>query len=41
LLGARDPLGWSQDGSGLHVKMPDAAPCEHAFVLKIQTTEAN
>ena len=38
LLGA-GKLAWSQNETGLHVQLPDAAPGEHAFALKI-TTEA-
>ena len=35
MLGAGQPLKWSQNKSGLTLSMPDAKPCEHAFVLKI------
>ncbi len=40
LLGSADPLAWAQDEAGLHVKFPGAAPCEHAFTLKIQQSPA-
>ena len=36
LLGCREPLRWSVRGNGLHVKMPEQRPCEHAFVLRIK-----
>ncbi len=29
-------LDWTAAGDGLHVRMPDQPPCDHAFVLKIQ-----
>lgn len=35
LLGHSAPLEFSQDATGLKVKMPEEAPCAHAFVLKI------
>ncbi len=35
LLGYSGSLTWTQDGAGLHVTLPAAPPCEHAFVLKI------
>jgi len=35
LLGSSAPLRWWRDGEGLKVVMPDAKPCEHAYVLKI------
>lgn len=35
LLGHSALLEFSQDASGLRVKMPDEAPCAHAFALKI------
>lgn len=35
LLGHNEPLEFSQDGSGLKVKMPESPPCAHAFALKI------
>ncbi len=40
LLGAPQPLSWSQDDEGMRVTLPTSAPCEHAFVLKITTTAA-
>jgi alpha-L-fucosidase len=35
LLGYKGKLEWSQDETGLTVKMPARAPCENAVVLKI------
>lgn len=35
LLGHNAPLAFSQDGSGLKVKMPADAPCAHTFALRI------
>lgn len=35
LLGSESRLEWSQDESGLHVRLPDAAPSEHVVALKI------
>lgn len=37
LLGHAGALAWNQDGTGLHVTLPSAAPCEHAYALKIET----
>jgi alpha-L-fucosidase len=36
LLGHDDSLLVERDASGLKVKLPDKAPCDHAVVLKIQ-----
>jgi alpha-L-fucosidase len=36
LLGHREPLKWSVRGNGLHAKLPDTRPCDHAFVLRIK-----
>lgn len=36
LLGCTDKLGFEQTSGGLHVQMPDRAPCKDAFVLKIE-----
>lgn len=35
LLGNNAPLEFTQDATGLRVKMPEEAPCAHAFALKI------
>jgi alpha-L-fucosidase len=36
LLGAADPIKWTRNEKGLHVELPAKAPCDHAFVLKIE-----
>jgi alpha-L-fucosidase len=36
LLGCKDALRWSVRANGLHVKLPESRPCEHAFVLRIK-----
>jgi len=35
MLGAKGKLKWTQDEKGLHVTLPNKAPGEHAFVLKV------
>ncbi len=35
MLGDGRPMKWTRNKAGLTVTMPDAKPCEHAFVLKI------
>ncbi|MBE2214806.1 MAG: alpha-L-fucosidase [Opitutaceae bacterium] len=35
LLGHSAPLEFTQDASGLKVKLPEEAPCAHAYTLKI------
>jgi len=35
LLGAREPLKWNRDSSGLKVTLPSRKPCDNAVVLKI------
>lgn len=35
LLGSNEPVEWSRDNAGLHVRMPDAKPSDYACVLKI------
>ncbi len=35
MLGCEQPLSFEQTDSALIVRMPEKAPCEHAFVLKI------
>ena len=37
LLGQAGKLVWKQDATGLHVQLPNVAPSEHAFALKIQS----
>jgi alpha-L-fucosidase len=37
MLGSQAPLSWSRNEQGLTVQMPGDRPCEHAFVLKIET----
>ncbi len=37
LLGDAGRLKWSQDAAGFHATLPARAPCEHAFVVKIET----
>lgn len=36
LLGSEETLSYIQDEQGLHVKLPNEKPCEHAYVLKIE-----
>ncbi|MCD6286273.1 MAG: alpha-L-fucosidase [Anaerolineae bacterium] len=35
LVGVSGELAWSQDALGLTVQFPEAAPCDHAYVLRI------
>ncbi len=35
LLGHPTPLVWTQDATGLHVRLPASAPCQHAVTLKV------
>ena len=35
LLGVDDALSWSMDDRGLHVDLPNQAPCDHAVTLKL------
>jgi len=35
LLGVPGTLPHRRDGDGLHIRLPEQPPCEHAFVLKI------
>ncbi len=37
LLGIKESLNWVQDNEGLKVTLPNQRPCEHAYVLKINT----
>ncbi len=39
LLGSKDELKWKQNEDALVVDFPATKPCEHAFVLKIETTK--
>ncbi len=41
MLGAPDKLGFEQRADGLHIKLPAAAPCEDAFVFKINGLKMN
>ena len=36
MLGAPEPLSWSQDQHGLTIKTPSERPCEHAYTFKIE-----
>jgi alpha-L-fucosidase len=35
LLGFKGKVKWTQDESGLTVRMPEQKPCDHAITLKI------
>jgi len=35
LLGSQSQLKWSQDENALTIRLPEARPCEHAFVFRI------
>jgi alpha-L-fucosidase len=35
MLGIADPLAWSQEPSGLRVRLPEARPGKYAYVLKV------
>jgi len=35
MLGSNETLEWSQDDSGLHVKMPAKKPCDYAYALEV------
>jgi len=39
MLGVREPLPFSTRGNGLHVRLPETLPGEHAWVLKITPRE--
>lgn len=41
MLGSAQPLSFSQDSSGLQVKLPDSAPGESAYTLKITGLQMN
>jgi alpha-L-fucosidase len=36
LLGGRGRLKWTQDAAGLHIKLPAAWPCEHAWSFRLR-----
>jgi alpha-L-fucosidase len=36
LLGSSERLQWTQDGAGLHVKLPGIPPCQDAYLLKLE-----
>lgn len=40
LLGSPAVLKWSCDTNGLHIRLPDQKPCEHAWALKVTTAGA-
>jgi len=37
MLGIEEPLVWTKEGERLFINLPSEKPCEHAFVLKIET----
>ncbi|HAO77911.1 MAG TPA: hypothetical protein DCQ92_02835, partial [Verrucomicrobia subdivision 3 bacterium] len=41
LLGNDDRLDFTQDATGLKIKLPAAAPCKYAYVLKITGLKMN
>jgi alpha-L-fucosidase len=41
MLGSAEPLPWSQEEDGLHVKTPSQRPCEHAYTFKITLKNAS
>ena len=41
LLGNEGQLEFTQDAAGLKVKLPAAAPCKYAYVLKITGLKMN
>ena len=41
MLGSSGTLDFTQDGAGLKVKLPAAAPCKYAYVLKITGLKMN
>jgi alpha-L-fucosidase len=41
LLGAPGDIAFTHDASGLHAKLPAAAPCKYAYVLKITGLKMN
>jgi alpha-L-fucosidase len=36
MLGAPEPLSWSQDADGLKIETPAQPPCDHAYTFKIE-----
>jgi len=41
MLGSGDPLSFSRNTDGLNVKLPDSAPGESAYTLKITGLQMN
>jgi alpha-L-fucosidase len=41
MLGSKDQLQFTQDDTGLKVKLPTTAPCKYAYVLKIAGLKMN
>jgi hypothetical protein len=41
MLGSDGNLEFTQDAAGLKVKLPAAAPCKYAYVLKITGLKMN
>jgi alpha-L-fucosidase len=41
MLGSKGHLQFTQDDTGLKVKLPAAAPCKYAYALKITGLEMN
>ena len=41
LLGAKEPLTFTQDASGLNVNLPTEQPGKHSFTLKITGLNMN
>ena len=39
LVGGEGALEWSRDEAGLHVELPEKAPCDHAYALEIKLGE--
>lgn len=41
MLGCKGALTFAQTASGLQVKLPDTAPCDYAYTLKIEGLKMN
>lgn len=39
ILGSKEAVSWSREPGGLKVKLPKSKPCDHAFVLKIESSQ--
>jgi alpha-L-fucosidase len=39
LLGSKDPVVWQRNADGFEVKLPNAKPCDNAFVLRISPVD--